>query len=391
MAPRLSPQLVAAMVFGGAIATLALWPTRKNAPARDVRVLPTSARLRAQEAAERWRLAEAERRLAEYRRRLDPDLALYAEHGGAALLVIAPHNSLDADRARYRALLDTVWHSLGLGVTKVTVGVVVDLGDDSERSGRTPPLKRGVTLHVLPDSTDRTTCLAVLSPALGFARAIGPASGAGQTRAREWMATGLGPCAFYAAYGAPGRPVRRWLGHHHFDIAEHPPIPGDSAPHDLLAYKPAPRRWFYDWVYVWSPAAVGCLGGRPDDCRTAVLAGADEREVDVIPPRLVQRRTRWRERTMLEGGRFLADVAQEAGPVRFQRFWISTQPVEAALETALGSPVGEWTERWQRRFGPEIPLGPSIPASAVWLGLSLAAGAIAATAAAVHRRQAGSR
>jgi hypothetical protein len=379
------------MVIGGAIATLALWPTKENALPREVRVIRTSARLRAQEAAERWRVAEAERRLADYRRRLEPDLAVHATHGGAALLVIGPDKSLDADRARYRALLDTVWHSLGLGVTKVTVGVVVDLGDDSERSGRTPPLKRGVTLTLLPDSTDRTTCLAVLSPALGFSRAIGATSGAGQTRAREWIATGLGPCAFYAAHGAPGRPVRRWLGHHHFDLAERPPIPGDSATPRNPVYEPASRRWLYNWVYNWSPAAVGCVGGRPDDCRTAVLAGADEQEVDVTPPRLVQRRTRWRERTMIEAGRFLADVAHEAGPVRFQRFWISTQPVEAALETALRSPVGEWTERWQRRFGPRIPLGPSAPASAVWLGLGLAAGAIAATAAAAHRRQAGSQ
>jgi hypothetical protein len=217
-----------------------------------------------------------------------------------------------------------------------------------------------------------------------------PAAGPAQARAREWLAAGLGPCAFYAAYGAPGKPVRRWLGHRGFDIAQLLPAPTDSTVPRVFGYQPADRRWFYEWVYASPPAAVACLGGRPEGCRIAVLAGADVREVDVALPRLVPGPSRWRRgQAMFEGGRYLADVAREAGPIRFQRFWTTSEPVEAALEVALASPVGEWTERWQRRFGPRLPLGPSIPASAVWLGLGLAAGAIAATAVAAQRRQVG--
>jgi hypothetical protein len=105
---------------------------------------------------------------------------------------------------------------------------------------------------------------------------------------------------------------------------------------------------------------------------------------------MVQGQSRWRgNQSLFQARRYLADVAGEVGPVRFQRFWTTTQPVETALEVTLRSPVGEWTERWQRRFAPRIPLGPSISAGEVLLGLGVAAGALAAAAAAAQRRQVG--
>lgn len=389
MASRLRAGIAAALIAGGAMA-LALRPAEQPVAPSDVRAVPTSARLRAQHLAQQWRVAEAERRAVRYRQQLAPAIALHAELGGAALLVIAPDTVAETMHARFRELLDTIWQELGLGVTKITVGVVIDLGHDVDRTGQVPTMDRGGIFHLLPDSSDRATCLALLSPTLGFARTM-TEDRSGRTRgwAKEWLADGVGPCAFHAKFGAPGRTVRQWLGHRRFDLAQSPLVQREPAA-PPRAFDAAARRGWYERAYALPPAAVGCLAGRPEACRVAILAGAGGWDVRVAAPRMVQGQSRWRgDQAVLNAGRFLADVAHEVGPVRFQRFWTTTQPVETALAVALRSPVGEWTERWQRRFAPRIPLGPAIPPGEALLGLGVAAGAIAAAAAAARRRQVG--
>lgn len=97
----------------------------------------------------------------------------------------------------------------------------------------------------------------------------------------------------------------------------------------------------------------------------------------------------WRGQRLVYGSRYLGDVAREVGHHRFLRFWNSTDPVDTALATALKRPVGEWTERWERRFVPRLPLGAAAPFSAAGLGILLAGGAVIGVALGVARRQVG--
>jgi len=90
---------------------------------------------------------------------------------------------------------------------------------------------------------------------------------------------------------------------------------------------------------------------------------------------------------VLNSDRYLADVAREVGHERFLRFWNSPDPVDTALATALKMPVGEWTERWQRRFVPRLPLGPAAPLSATVIGLVLGGAAVIAIALGAKHRQ----
>lgn len=85
--------------------------------------------------------------------------------------------------------------------------------------------------------------------------------------------------------------------------------------------------------------------------------------------------------------RYLAEVAREIGPERFLRFWNSPDPVDTALATALRAPVGEWTERWQRRFAPRLLVGSSAPLDATLLAIAVAAVAVAIVALGVSRRE----
>ncbi|HYT70127.1 MAG TPA: hypothetical protein VEK78_02025, partial [Gemmatimonadales bacterium] len=60
---------------------------------------------------------------------------------------------------------------------------------------------------------------------------------------------------------------------------------------------------------------------------------------------------------------------------------------DTALAAALKMPVGEWTERWERRFVPRLPLGAAAPLGASGLGVLLAGAALASVALGAKRRQ----
>ena len=348
------------------------------ATARSRQPQPTAARLRAQALGEQWRAADLAVRLAVYRRRLEPELARRrdSDQPGPALLVDAPDSVPVYTRALVAAALDTVWRELGLGVSKVAVGVVVDFwrfpqtGTDS-----TPKVPSGSVGYLLPDSTDRTTCVALI-PAWYWTR--------GRTRQlEEWLGRGLGPCAFFARWGVPGKPVRLWMARRHYDLADVPSW-GPEWSHQPEASWMMDRNtgWFWAAVYGHPIAAIGCLAGRAPSCRTAVLADT--------PPKLLDATVRWwREERLVQGWRYLGDVAREVGYDRFRQFWNSTEPVDTALAAALKMPVGEWTARWERRFLPRLPLGAAAPLSAAVLGILLGGAAVAVVARGAMRRQVG--
>jgi hypothetical protein len=355
-----------------------------SAPAATARQRePTAARLRSRRLAERWRAADLAVRLAVYRRRLEPELAHRREtdQPGPALLVDAPDTVPAFTKALVAAALDTVWRELGLGVSKVAVGVVVDFwriprtGTDS-----TPKVPGGSVGYLLPDSSDRATCIALI-PAWYWRL---------PRQLEDRLRRGLGPCAFFARWGVPGKPVRLWMARRHYDLASVPswgPQRSEQPEESWMTNRNT--GWFWAAVYGHPIAAIGCLAGRAPSCRTAVLAGAGDAFGD-SQPRLLDATVRWwGEERLVQGGQYLGDVAREVGYDRFLRFWNSTEPVDTALAAALKMPVGKWTARWERRYLPRLPLGAAAPFSAAALGIVLAAAAVALVARGAMRRQVG--
>lgn len=281
--------------------------------------------------------------------------------------------------ADLRRALQAEWRGLGLGRTKVAVGVVVVDRPLARTWGRGLMIgaEDPTGFYLLPDSLAPATCVAIV--------AAPPRAAAGRRSlgalARPW----LGPCAFYARFGVPGARVARWLKARDLDLALVPAwsaTPGDSAPlFPGLSPWGESRRWYWDLIY-WMPSgAVGCLSGRADACRTALVAGDGPPSA---PPRwiVVQSDNTWRfSRQRITGGdHFLAAVVRATGPRRFQEFWRTTLPIDSALSRALGSPVGAWTARWQRQVAEPPRPGP-MPrwrdVSVSMLVLLLALGAVA--------------
>ena len=139
-------------------------------------------------------------------------------------------------------------------------------------------------------------------------------------------------------------------------------------------------------IYSLPPSAIGCLANRPPACRTAVVASASADPVFPVPDIIHVDRRWYRTVRLVEGRRFLADVAGEVGRDRFLSFWTSPLPVDTALALALKRPVGEWTAAWQREFVRPIRLGPAPPGAAV-LACVLGALAVALVCVTASRRQ----
>jgi hypothetical protein len=288
------------------------------------------------------------------------------------------HTPSDSIRHLLATELDTMWRRLGLGVTKIGVGVALDI-----RTGQ-PSAHRA--LYLLPDSSDRTSCM-VLLPAVSWRRTLladtlpNPID-----RFRAWLRNGLGPCAFYAAYGNPGREVARWLSARNFDLALSPQwesVDQDEQQSWSSSLDQTHNRWFWLNAYRLRPSAIGCLAGRSSSCRAAVL----DQAVDSDSVRHLVAIDRWREQALVGGDRYLADVRQAVGADRFRAFWNSELPVDTALAAVLGTPVGQWTRRWEAHMAPAIRLGPAAPVTAELFGLLLALGAVAWVTRAVARRE----
>lgn len=353
------------------------------------------ARRRAQELARQWRTVAMRLELARFRQPLEAELARRRATGepGPALLVRADRRTVEAVRRRLVATLDSVWHDLGLGVTKVSIGVVVEWVGATAGNSQTPKLAGSA--YLLPDAADPATCIVLqhLDDRNATRMWLGSEGPREQAQIRGWLRYALGPCAFYAAYGVPGRTVRQWLGSQSYDLALNPDWNGAGGGWLRSWFRDAStKQWRWSLLHGGFPGrlsatALACLGGQPEACHDAVLEGANDALPDSAS-RFVVTQDWWRRRTrLLESDRYLADVARDVGPERFRRFWNSAAPVETALATALKMSIGEWTERWQRRFAPTLPLGAAAPASACALGLLLGALAVSSAAVGARRRQ----
>ncbi|MFI5234101.1 MAG: hypothetical protein ACHQXA_00180 [Gemmatimonadales bacterium] len=367
-------------------------------PAGQMPPEPGVARARANALADQWRAVARALQIARYRAALDPVLSARADASGptVALLADAP----DSLRLRAESLLtpriEAAWRRLGLGTTKVRVGVVVDLRQN-QSSTAAPAEEESRLTYVLPDSTDRTTCLAIV-PSRWYRFALThPDQHLDPGVLDRWLGPSLGPCAFYARFGTPGRQIRQWLAARRYDLALKPSWNGDSGRGDAFLYyltadrQPptanAARHWNWGGFFELQPDARACFSGRAAACRRAIAEGDDAGGIGTSGT-IVTPENPWalNLQSFLGGNHFLADVAARAGTNRFLDFWTTTLPVDSALSLALREPVDAWTVGLARQLSPAPPLGPALRPLDLVLGLLLAGILFAAIAYGAERR-----
>ncbi|MBM4184444.1 MAG: hypothetical protein FJ207_09480 [Gemmatimonadetes bacterium] len=173
---------------------------------------------------------------------------------------------------------------------------------------------------------------------------------------------GLGPCAFYARYGAPGTAIAAWLeagawgfASQRSPIADYRQIMGNPANEPLLMFgtrRQSPIGFTF--------ASQGCMAGDPAKCETAVTdpaqigaSDADDAYVVATTPLsyVIDQGPSQPPFAYLDDT-LLADAEREFGADAFARFWSSDAPVTDAFAAAFGVDLGEWVTGWlQDRTG----------------------------------------
>ena len=387
------PWLIAAAAGCVAVALAYLPPRGAKSSGRSVIGVQapraTPARQRAQAVADEWRKVDASLQLLTSRRRLQEPVRAAAARGSSLVVVAESGNVMLGAPPIADSAARLAWRQLGLGETKISVALVLQWADWSTSRDRPRP-ERGLAGYLAPDSTNRTTCVAVVAAGPYWTRVL-----VGEPRGRfafadlvRTLGAGLGPCAFYAAYGTPGVPVRRWLAARNWDPALRLDAGARGLSISMIGLADPRSAWYWDAIYTLPPTGVACLAGRAEGCRAAVLEGASD--AITRSPEIVVVDRRWGRITRLvEEQRFLSDVARAVGRDRFLTFWTSSQPVDTTLAVALKRPIGEWTALWQRDFvrGTPIRLGPAAPLGGVATACGAALFAIAIVAVTASRRQ----
>ncbi|HWA16882.1 MAG TPA: hypothetical protein VG817_10640 [Gemmatimonadales bacterium] len=341
--------------------------------------------------ANQYAVVDARIQAARMRREAEPVLEAQRAAGtGPHAAVFAPDSTMELRRRLMIPGFDSAWKQLGLDDAKVAV--VLASPDRGVRGKDVPPPQNWLKAYILPDSTDRTTCVVVYpSATLGDERPR-------QNVVNQRMRTGLGPCAFYARFGVPSPRVRRWLQANSFDVAESSDWSGmqrfrdsrygfDIDVDQFRSYFGVGTIWYYTSIYQLSFNTVACLAGRPKACLDGVRKGDGEGSVPI--QRVVTPGERWRvsEQRLPEQAELLAEIYREVGENAFQEFWTTSLPIDSALSIALEQPVGDWLVKRKVPDRDLIQLGPIPPWPGIVFAVGVAAALMLAALVAVQYRQ----
>lgn len=337
--------------------------------------LPETAqqRLRARELALQWQEVNGKLLGASYRGRFGPLLAQQesSNKAGPALVMEGDTAVIRFAEPLVRAAIDSAWARLGIGFSKISVGILLRRSIPPGKVRHPFAELNGLgSIYLLPDSVDRSTCLVVS----GLPRFATERNFRTARLLAEWGIELLGPCAFYARFGVPSPRVEQWLAARSFDVAISPSWDQPKQhSYQLILWmfrNPVRQDWWWDGVYSYPASTLACFAGRPEVCRAELArfdhGGQGRRPKVVVPPDAWQA-----SRVNLIGAQsYLASMVRTVGIDRFQEFWNTSLPVDSALTLAVQKPVGEYTVSWLRGFS----YPPRFGAATRWLDALLGLG-----------------
>lgn len=196
----------------------------------------------------------------------------------------------------------------------------------------------------------------------------------------------LGPCLFWAKYGAPGAQIFDWLerGGHAYASSN---VVVNPLPDSIRASR-------YHWSSAWT--LVPCRTGYTEACRQVLLRPlpADRfpyvRGSTRVPAGILLADTRHNNEASSNDytvGAMLAAAEREFGREQFARFWQSDADVEAAFAAAFGLPFTAWAMDWIRGIYGEQPRGPRMGVHHVLLVAAFVGLCFALALAFARRRQ----
>lgn len=332
-------------------------------------------------------IRDAQRELgaAEYRTALLRTVRAAAPRPGAPPVLVTALKFPPATRRAIEEQLGAIWREIGPTSGDIAIGVVVN--------------DQGMAMQILPPATDGHLCAVAIPVEWTLRWMVRSPEPPRPDQLQPWLRNGLGPCAFYAAFGRPGAGVEGWLLARGFDLAIDmdwiSPPGADTEFNQGVGVAPKLRVrpfWERDDRYGASLDAVACNAWNLARCHAALFdpdTAVLYRERRRDPPGVITR-SWWRSRGPLYGGSsYLADLVRTVGRERFQAFWSSPAPVDSAFLSGVGTPIEVWTARWEGERMGALPLGSRIRPLSVLLGLLAAGLCVAGGAYFAGRRQTG--
>lgn len=301
----------------------------------------------------------------------------------------------DGTRTLVERAIERQWRSLGIDSALVPVAVVVTL-DTGVTTAVNPSLGEIVNIYS-PASVNAAVgaerCLSIVA-----IRNPRFATDGARRRLAELLSGRLngpallGPCAFEARFGRAGPGIAPWLAARGWDLTVRPASEWrrSAATGEVRLPAPRPTEEMHTSGLHWalSPDALGCMNGDAARCATSLLPPTD------VPDPMIGGTLAMRRRALGLRGHwgemqheYLSDMVAAIGPNRFERFWVSQLPPDAALRAAAGIPLDSWTQRWAVAGVGPVRLGPALRWVEVLGTLSLAAVMLAVAAWGWGRRQ----
>ena len=181
----------------------------------------------------------------------------------------------------------------------------------------------------------------------------------------------IGACGFYAAFGAPGSGMERWLLETRGIMA--------AADIEMPAQYDGPRHRLTSSEVVVAPEAAACVAGNDDACVTAWEGSSWMRRLanrDSLFPEATRGTVRsFAYSAQNVPGRNLGDLRGAMSDVNFRRLWRSTEEPVVAYETIEGRSIAYFVrDRLLTEVEPHRP-GPLHATLPFALGVAIAAGA----------------
>lgn len=344
----------------------------------------------------KWQATEFRRRLEVYRDQLRSPVDSARAAGGTAPLLLIDGGATPAQRAELQGMLGDLWKQAAPLGFKVAVGLVIVRASSIKPTPDMPSLEQYYdnAYYVFPDSLHRGLCLSVMSDRY-YGREFFDPNRKGPYRPGDgirWLKQALGPCAFYGAFGIPGREMGRWINGQGYPFMVWPQwwIPEHERDYWPTYQDRPPARQPADWwvnQYSWLPwEGIECYAGRPGQCAADVF---DSSALSDSQPAHWSARDWWRQQPLYNSVEFLSDVAQDIGAERFSQLWTADVPMDSAFHLATGRTLDSWTRAWVQKSIPPLPLGAAAPPLQILTGLIPALIALGAALWYARRRQIG--
>ncbi len=305
------------------------------------------------------------------------------------LIVMDPGLPL-SHRSLIERAIDRQWRHLGIDSASVPVTIVIVVDTASSKS--TLGGARGAIAfdYVLADEGAHDRCVAIVALHDRALTTPGTPRRLAETIAPERRGPALlGPCAFQARFGIAGVAIDAWLRARSYDLAARPAWEREIADMtvDSSGALTAGSAGVSSGVeYLLSPDARACAAGDLARCDASLIAPPGMRN-RVPVGGLIMMALSSDQHWSGFSTRYLSDLVTALGAERFQKFWRSDLPPDAALRAAARMPLNVWTQRWASGL-----IGPQRQGSAATLRqlfgvLILAAACLAITAWGWERRQ----